>query len=229
MRDQQYIARDPAVHCLTPAWCAAASRTCQLSGKKANNGYVGERLFILLNMHAQHACADQRHCPAVTFSHKRNKKLQGVNLQYKRLFWPEAKRWVRLRLSTKAMKTVEKKGLALMAKEAGLDLYRLPFEAARPQRLEWLAQQPKQPPMVPLLLVLLHSKFRQASDRIRGMHAGKDAHGQLAAHEEPGEAGGQPEAAAGRALHHRRPRHPHARPGLCGGVRDVSGWQCMLL
>jgi large subunit ribosomal protein L28 len=85
---------------------------------------------------------------AVTFSHKRNKKLQGVNLQYKRLFWPEEKRWIRLRLSTKAMKTVEKKGLAVMAKEAGLDLYSLPFEDARPQRLEWLAQQPKYPPMV---------------------------------------------------------------------------------
>ena len=96
---------------------------------------------------------------AVTFSHKRNKKLQGVNLQYKRLFWPEAKRWVRLRLSTKAMKTVEKKGLAVMAKEAGLDLYRLPFEDARPQRLEWLAQQPKQPPMVRASLRCLLSQI----------------------------------------------------------------------
>ena len=58
---------------------AAASRVCQLTGKKANNGYV------------------------VTFSHKRNKKLQGVNLQYKRLYWPEAQRFVRLRLSTKVL------------------------------------------------------------------------------------------------------------------------------
>ena len=38
---------------------------------------------------------------AVTFSHKRNKKLQGVNLQYKKIFWPEEKRWIRLRVSTK--------------------------------------------------------------------------------------------------------------------------------
>ena len=38
---------------------------------------------------------------AVTFSHKRIKKLQGVNLQYKKVFWPEEKRWVRLRISTK--------------------------------------------------------------------------------------------------------------------------------
>ena len=38
---------------------------------------------------------------AVTFSHKRNKKLQGVNLQYKKIYWPEEKRWIRLRVSTK--------------------------------------------------------------------------------------------------------------------------------
>ena len=40
-------------------------------------------------------------CCAVTFSHKRNKKLQGVNLQFKQVFWPEEKRWIRLRISTK--------------------------------------------------------------------------------------------------------------------------------
>ena len=46
------------------------------------------------------------------------------------------------------MKTVERKGLQSMAKEAGLDLYSLPYTDARPQRLEWLAQQPVNPPMV---------------------------------------------------------------------------------
>jgi len=28
----------------------------------------------------------------VTFSHKRNKKLQQVNLQYKKVYWPEGQR-----------------------------------------------------------------------------------------------------------------------------------------
>ena len=46
------------------------------------------------------------------------------------------------------MKTVERKGLQAMAKEAGLDLFSLPYTDARPQRLEWLAQQPVNPPMV---------------------------------------------------------------------------------
>ncbi|MFB2937276.1 50S ribosomal protein L28 [Aerosakkonemataceae cyanobacterium BLCC-F154] len=74
------------------------SRVCQLTGKKANNAY------------------------AVSHSHRRNKKLQEVNLQTKRIWWEEGKRWVKLRISTKAIKTLEKKGLAAMAKEAGINL-----------------------------------------------------------------------------------------------------------
>ena len=74
------------------------SRKCQLTGKKANNAY------------------------AISHSHRRTKRLQQANLQYKRVWWEEGKRWVRLRLSTKAIKTLEKKGLQAMAKEAGINL-----------------------------------------------------------------------------------------------------------
>lgn len=49
------------------------------------------------------------------------------------------RRWVKLRLSTKAIKTIEKRGLQTMADEANIDLWKLPFEDARPQRREWLA------------------------------------------------------------------------------------------
>lgn len=74
------------------------ARRCQLTGKKANNAY------------------------AVSHSHRRTKRLQEANLQWKRVWWPQGKRWVRLRLSTKALKTIQKKGLAAVAKEAGIDL-----------------------------------------------------------------------------------------------------------
>lgn len=77
------------------------SRKCQLSGKKANNAY------------------------AVSHSHRRTKKLQEVNLQWKRIWWEEGKRFVRLRLSTKAIKTLEQKTLGQFAREAGLDLTKL--------------------------------------------------------------------------------------------------------
>ncbi len=76
------------------------SRKCQLTGKKANNAF------------------------AVSHSHRRTKKLQQANLQWKRVWWPQGNRWVRLRLSTTAIKTLESKGLQAMAKEAGIDLHK---------------------------------------------------------------------------------------------------------
>ena len=73
-------------------------RHCDLTNKKGNNAY------------------------AVSHSHRRTKKMQEANLQNKRVWWEEGKRFVRLRLSTKAIKTLKKKGLAAMAREAGIDL-----------------------------------------------------------------------------------------------------------
>ena len=74
------------------------SRRCQLTGKKANNAF------------------------AVSHSHRRTKRLQQPNLQWKRVWWPQGNRWVKLHISTKAIKTLEKKGLQAMAKEAGINL-----------------------------------------------------------------------------------------------------------
>ena len=74
------------------------ARRCDLTGKKANNGY------------------------AVSHSHRRTKRLQEANLQIKRVWWPQGKRFVKLRLSTKAIKTLEKKGIDAMAREAGINL-----------------------------------------------------------------------------------------------------------
>jgi len=79
-------------------WRLTMSRKCQLTGKKANNAY------------------------AISHSHRRTKKLQEANLQWKRVWWSQGNRWVRLRLSTKAIKTLEKNGLQAMAKQAGIDL-----------------------------------------------------------------------------------------------------------
>ncbi|NET33412.1 MAG: 50S ribosomal protein L28 [Cyanothece sp. SIO1E1] len=74
------------------------ARKCDLTSKKANNAF------------------------AISHSHRRTKKLQEVNLQSKRVWWPQGKRWVKLRLSTKAIKTLESKGIEAMAKEAGINL-----------------------------------------------------------------------------------------------------------
>ena len=59
----------------------------------------------------------------VTFSHRRIKKVQEVNLQWKRFFSEDLNRNVRLRLSTKGIKTVNKLGsIDKAAKKFDLDL-----------------------------------------------------------------------------------------------------------
>jgi large subunit ribosomal protein L28 len=77
------------------------SRVCQLTGKRANNGM------------------------AVSHSHVRTKKLQQVNLQERRLWWAEGNRFIKLRVSTKALRTIQKKGLCVFARELGINLARL--------------------------------------------------------------------------------------------------------
>mmetsp|Transcript_29570 Transcript_29570/g.62150 ORF Transcript_29570/g.62150 Transcript_29570/m.62150 type:complete len:126 (-) Transcript_29570:189-566(-) len=75
-------------------------RACDLLGKKAN-----------------------RKARVVTFSHKRIHKVQAVNLQWKRFYSDDLGRNVRVRLSTKGIKTVNKYGsIDAAAKKFGLDL-----------------------------------------------------------------------------------------------------------
>ena len=58
----------------------------------------------------------------VSHSHRKSKKVQHINLQAKRLWWSEGNTWVRVRISTRAMRTIDKKGLQTFADECGLDL-----------------------------------------------------------------------------------------------------------
>lgn len=62
------------------------AKQCPVTGKKYNKAYT------------------------VSFSHKRSIKRQHANLQSKRLWDPDNKRWIRLVLSTSAIKMISKKG-----------------------------------------------------------------------------------------------------------------------
>ncbi len=57
-------------------------------------------------------------------SHAMNhtRRVQKANLQYKRLFVPELDRFVRVRLSTRALRTVSKIGLMQFIRKQGLTL-----------------------------------------------------------------------------------------------------------
>lgn len=74
------------------------SRKCSISGKKP---LVGNR---------------------VSHANNRTKMRQKPNLQSKRIFVPEEDRWVRIRLSNRALRTVTKKGLMNYLKSEGLTL-----------------------------------------------------------------------------------------------------------
>lgn len=70
------------------------SRVCELTGKRAMTG---------------------NH---VSFSNKKNKRKFNVNLTKKRFYIPEEDRWITLKVSTSALKNINKKGISAVLKEA---------------------------------------------------------------------------------------------------------------
>ncbi|MDX1421088.1 MAG: 50S ribosomal protein L28 [Rubricoccaceae bacterium] len=54
----------------------------------------------------------------VSHANNRVRRRFGVNLQKKRFYVPEEDRWVTLRVSTQTMKTINKKGISAVLKEA---------------------------------------------------------------------------------------------------------------
>jgi large subunit ribosomal protein L28 len=96
---------NPPFFGLIPCWLEtidlrneAMSRKCKLSGK---GPLVGNN---------------------VSFSNKKTKRRQLPNLQSKRVFVPEVNRVVTIRMSTRAMRTVDKIGLMPYLKKQGLEL-----------------------------------------------------------------------------------------------------------
>nr|YP_010726247.1 ribosomal protein L28 [Hypnea brasiliensis]WCH55305.1 ribosomal protein L28 [Hypnea brasiliensis]WDY84722.1 ribosomal protein L28 [Hypnea brasiliensis] len=60
------------------------SKICQMTGKKSNNGYT------------------------VSHSHTKTKKIQKVNLQNKKIWSYKKKKWIKIKISTKALKSFYK-------------------------------------------------------------------------------------------------------------------------
>lgn len=70
------------------------SRVCQLTGKKA---IVGN---------------------SVSHSNRKTKRKFNVNLISKRFFIPEENRWITLKISTSALKNINKNGITAVLKDA---------------------------------------------------------------------------------------------------------------
>jgi large subunit ribosomal protein L28 len=70
------------------------SRVCQLTGKKP---IVGNN---------------------VSHSNRKTKRKFDINLINKKFFIPEENRWIKLKISTSALKNINKKGISAVLKEA---------------------------------------------------------------------------------------------------------------
>ena len=71
---------------------------CALTGKKPSTGHK------------------------ISHAHNVTKRWFRPNLQNKRVFIPELDRWVRLKVSTSALRTINKKGLLSFLRDEGLTL-----------------------------------------------------------------------------------------------------------
>jgi large subunit ribosomal protein L28 len=69
------------------------SRVCQVTGKKAMYGNT------------------------VSHANNKTKRRFEVNLQTKRYYYDEEKRWITLRLSTQAMKLINRRGISAIVRE----------------------------------------------------------------------------------------------------------------
>ena len=71
----------------------------------------------------------------VSHAHNKTRRVQRPNVQEKRLYVPELGRMVRLKLSTRALRTVNKKGLMRFLKDEGLTLKDVarPLSGPRPE------------------------------------------------------------------------------------------------
>ena len=74
------------------------SRVCTFTGKRPNNAHL------------------------VSHSNIKTQKWQLPNLQIRRLWWEEGARFVRIKISTRALRTIRLKGLGQYARELGIDL-----------------------------------------------------------------------------------------------------------
>ncbi|MDF3818308.1 50S ribosomal protein L28 [Leptospira sp. 96542] len=58
----------------------------------------------------------------VAHSHKKNRRIWKVNVITKKIFLEDENRWVRVKISTRALRTLRKKGLKVAIKDHGGDI-----------------------------------------------------------------------------------------------------------
>jgi large subunit ribosomal protein L28 len=59
---------------------------------------------------------------SVSHANNKSKRARGANIQSKRFYIPEEGRWVRLKVSTRAIRTITKDGVRKTAKKNGVKI-----------------------------------------------------------------------------------------------------------
>lgn len=71
---------------------------------------------------------------AISFSHRVSSRKQSINLHSKRYYSPELSGWIRMKLATRTMKTIDKYGIDKTAKKYGVDLNKYKISTANPPK-----------------------------------------------------------------------------------------------
>lgn len=148
----------PVVAPRVSAVSVEASRICDVTGKKRNKANKvcfsnkKSRTFQEVNLQVRESLALKVFLWRVASctGHMSDDGSGGNawgGMQKKRLFWEKEQRWVSLKLSVNAMRTIKKKGLDVVCEEYGVDLYSLPYRDVSENRLQWKASNPARPPM----------------------------------------------------------------------------------
>lgn len=80
-------------------WLEMRERKCDISGARKNSKAM-----------------------LISKSDVRTRTTQGVNLQWKKLWWEEGNKYVHVRIAARTLKTIRLKGLDATAKRYGVDL-----------------------------------------------------------------------------------------------------------
>jgi large subunit ribosomal protein L28 len=108
-------------------------------------------------------------CMSVSKSHVRTHKIQGVNLQWRKLWWPEENAYVRMRVAARTLRTIERYGLQSTAAKYGCNLRKFIIPGAVPRPIyDPLRKKPVDPAVLHLQKSLMNEEQTLDSDASLG-------------------------------------------------------------
>ena len=89
---------------------------------KTLQNLIKNLLLIIMSRQDQITKKKKRVANNVSHSNRKTKRTQEINLQSKRFYIEEQNRWVKLRVTTRSIRTISKIGVLAFAKQNGVKL-----------------------------------------------------------------------------------------------------------